>query len=85
MITSMTKEQEHDLVEIRDKWLKIGRSYERIDRKRSADSTMARVEIPSTRQQAGYMYASLPTAPSKKALAYGAGPYMPPKHSPKEN
>jgi len=43
---------------------------------------MASAEIPSTHQQAGYMCASLPTALSKKALAFEAGPYMPPKFIP---
>jgi len=36
---------------------------------------MARVEIPSTHEQAGYMYASHSAAPSKMALAYETGPY----------
>ena len=48
-------------------------------RRRSADSIMASAESPSSQKQAGYMYASLPAAPSKEALAYEAGPYMTPK------
>ena len=51
-------------------------------RRRSADSIMASVEYPSSQQQAGYMYASLSRCSSKKALAYGAGPYMTPRIRP---
>jgi hypothetical protein len=41
-------------------------------RRRSADSIMASAESPSSQKQAGYMYAFLPVAPSKEALAYEA-------------